>query len=75
MELSLTIKEKDPSLKKAITKAKKKVELVRNVSRDYCQRNKGEKCEETVQTNNYKVMPSYQTVRREPIFSGSSRLT
>lgn len=48
IEMSLTIKEKDNSLKKAIDKASKKAALVKAQCEDYCKRNKGKNCDEMV---------------------------
>jgi len=46
--MSLTIKEKENSLKKAIDKANKKVLLVEEQCEDYCKRNKGKNCDKRV---------------------------
>lgn len=70
IEMSLTIKEKDTSLKKAIDKVTKKVESIKALFTEYCKKNGGQDCEERVEVDNFQVEPSYQVVRREPIFNG-----
>lgn len=44
IEMSLTIKEKDTSLKKAIDKVTRKVESIKTMCTEYCKKNKGENC-------------------------------
>lgn len=49
IELSLTVKEKDSSLKKAIDKIKRKVESIMGACENYCNKNSGKNCNERVQ--------------------------
>lgn len=71
IEMTLTILKKEHSLKKSIELVKSSLARIKETSLEYCTQYGGKKCEERVELGKHKIYPSYQTVRREPIFNGT----
>lgn len=77
LEIVVEAKAEDSSLKTTLAEASATVAFIRDEVHKFCLANsqkKGE-CEEVSECGKFNVEPEYRTIRGEPVFIGTERLT